>query len=62
MNEDWISWEYYLIWLGERSVDYAYTKEMLEENIEYFRKCYNNRLSTYKALEWLSFELDEKLL
>lgn len=52
MKEDWISWEHYLIWLGERSVDYAYTKEMLEDNIEYFRDCFTARMSPYYALEF----------
>lgn len=60
-NNNWVTWEYYLIWLGERSSDYAYTKEILLENLDYFRKCYSNHLSTYKALEWLSFELDNKI-
>lgn len=57
--EEWIPWELYLIWLGERSVDYSYTKEMLYENIDYFKQCWKNHLSTYKALEWLCFEISK---
>ena len=60
-TEEWMPWEMYLIWLGERSVDYSYTKEMLYENLEYFKRCQENHLSTYKALEFFSYELDEKL-
>ena len=52
--------ERYLISLGERSTDYAYTLDTLYENLNYFKECWNNNLSTYKALEWLSFELDKE--
>jgi len=57
---DWMPWELYLLWVGERSTDYAYTKEMIYENREYFLKCWMNHLSSYKALEWLSFELNKE--
>lgn len=53
--------ELYLLILGERSTDYSYTPEMLFEHLDYFKNCWENNLSTYKALEMFSFELDEKL-
>ena len=49
--------ELYLIVLGERSVDYSYTPEMLYDNIDYFKDCWGKGLSTYKALEFFSFHL-----
>lgn len=52
--------ELYLLILGEKSVDYSYTPEMIYEHIDYFKKCWESNLSTYKALEFFSFELDEK--
>lgn len=62
MNKsEWMPWEMYLLWLGERSVDYSYTKEMIYENLGYFKRCWENHLSTYKALEFFNCELDEKL-
>ena len=57
---DWMPWEQYLLWVGERSVDYAYTKEVIYENRNYFIECWKNQLSSYKALEFFSFELDNK--
>jgi len=60
-TEEWMPWELYLIWLGERLNDYSYTKEMVYDNIEYFKRCWGNHLSTYKSLEFFSYELDEKV-
>lgn len=54
--------ELYLLILGEKSVDYSYTPEIIYEHIDYFKKCWESNLSTYKALEFFSFELDEKIL
>lgn len=60
-NSIWNSWELYLLILGERSVDYSYTPEMIFEHFDYFKNCWSDKLSTYKALEFFSYELDEKL-
>lgn len=43
----------YLIQIGSRMNDYPYTPQDLIDNIDYFRKCFENDLSAYKALEWL---------
>lgn len=43
----------YLIMVGMRSVDYSYTDEQILDNTEYFRQCYNDGLSAYKALLFL---------
>jgi len=51
----------YLLILGERSTDYSYTPELIHKHLEYFRKCWSNNLSCYKALEFFSYELDDKL-
>lgn len=62
-NEDLANlkpFELYLIILGERSTDYSYTPEIIYEHIEYFRECWKDNLSCYKALEFFSFELDNK--
>ncbi len=52
--------ELYLIILGERSTDYSYTPEMIYKNLNYFKRCWENNLSCYKALEFFSFEFDDK--
>lgn len=62
MNKvEWMPWELYLIWLGERLNDYSYTKEMVYDNIEYFHNGYVNHISPYYLLEMFSYELEEKL-
>ena len=43
----------YLIMVGIRSAEYTYTDEQLFGNTKYFRKCYNAKLSAYKALLFL---------
>ena len=47
------TFEDYLIMVGIRSDDYTYTDEQIFGNTEYFRKCYNDNLSAYKALLFL---------
>ena len=48
------SFEHYLIMVGIRSVDsYSYTDEQIFNNIEYFKKCYDEHLSPYKSLLFL---------
>lgn len=48
------SFEAYLIMVGIRSAEYTYTDEELLSNIEYFRECYEEGLSAYKALLFLN--------
>lgn len=49
------TFEQYLIEVGIRSVDsYNFSKELLFENIEHFRKCYKDENSPYKALLFLT--------
>lgn len=60
-TEEWMPWEMYLIWVGERSVDYSYTKEMIYDNLEYFKNGYDSHINPYYLLEMFSFRLDEKL-
>lgn len=60
-NNEWVSWEYYLLVLGARSIDSAYNLPEIYNNIEYFKNCWQNHISQYKALEFLSFELDNKI-
>lgn len=45
--------ERYLINVGIRSAEYNYTDDELFSNIEYFKKCYKEHLSAYKALLFL---------
>lgn len=49
--------ERYMLKVGIRSADYGYSEEVLFEHLDYFKKCYADNLSEYKALEWLSFEI-----
>jgi hypothetical protein len=53
-------WEEYLMILGERNVDYKYTTGELSENLTYFKKCWEENLSCYKALEMFHFHLEDK--
>jgi hypothetical protein len=43
----------YLILVGIRSLEYAYSNEILFENIDYFKRSHDNGLSPYKALLFL---------
>ena len=53
------AWEEYLLVLGETSVDYRYTVKDIINNLDYFKKCWQDGLSCYKALEFFSFHLEE---
>ena len=44
----------YLIMVGIRSAEFSHTDEELFNNIEYFRKCFNEGLGAYKALLFLN--------
>jgi len=48
-----LTFEDYLIMVGIRSADYTYTDEQIFGNTEYFKKCYTDNLSAYKALLFL---------
>ena len=52
--------KHYLINVGIRSSEYNYTPEQLFANIDYFRECYENHLSAYKALSLLNDHLKHK--
>jgi hypothetical protein len=49
--------EYYLIEVGIRSLEYTYTDAELYSNIEHFKKCFNDHISSYKALLMLNDHL-----
>lgn len=56
------SFEEYLILVGIRSeIDYNYSQQDLLDNIQYFRNCYNDELSPYKALLFLHDHIMSKL-
>jgi len=50
------SFENYLIMVGIRSLEYNLPNDKLFENIDYFKKCYNEHLSPYKSLLLLTVE------
>ena len=54
------TFENYLIQVGIRSAEYTYTDEQIYDNTEYFKKCFNDDLSAYKALLFLYFYLENK--
>lgn len=56
-----MKFEFYLIMVGIRSLEFTHSDETLSNNIEYFRKCYKDNLSAYKALLMLSDEPNEKV-
>lgn len=47
------TFENYLIMVGIRSLDFTYTDEQIMDKTEYFRKCFDDNLSAYKALLFL---------
>lgn len=47
---DFNKFEQYLINVGVRSAEYSYPEELLFEHIDYFKNCYKEHLSAYKAL------------
>lgn len=48
----------YLIMVGIRSTEYTYTDQQLFENKAYFKQCYKENLSAYKALEFFWYHLN----
>jgi hypothetical protein len=47
----------YLISVGMRASEFAYSKELIFNNQEYFKKCFDKNLSAYKALLFLHDDL-----
>lgn len=56
---DFNKFEQYLINVGIRSAEYTYSEELLFEHIDYFKKCYKEHLSAYKALLFFGDYLEE---
>ncbi len=50
------NFESYLINVGIRSMEFTHSFDVLCDNIDYFRKCYEDGLSAYKALLFLNIE------
>ncbi len=50
--------EKYLIQVGIRSLEYNYKEEDIFNNIDYFKRCFENDLSAYKALLFFNDYLD----
>lgn len=54
------TFEMYLIDVGDRSHEYTYSKDVLYDNIEYFKGTHKSGLSAYKALLFLHDYLEDK--
>jgi hypothetical protein len=59
------TFEEYLIMVKQRNkenfsdghiIEFKYPEDVLEENIDFFKRCHKNGLSPYKALTFLEFE------
>jgi len=53
-----INFNKYLIMVGIRSHEFTYTDDVLFANVWYFKKCYDENLSAYKALLFLHDDLE----
>lgn len=38
---------------------YTYTEKQIDDHLDYFKKCFEDGLSAYKALLFFTFHLDE---
>lgn len=47
------TFEEYLIMVGIRSHEFTYSEQIIFENIDYFKECFKDNLSAYKALLFL---------
>ena len=56
------TFEQYLIEIGIRYYDWEYSRAILSENIKYFKKCWKDGLSPYKAILFLNDEINKKQL
>ncbi len=59
--------EQYLIDIGIRASDFGHEisterRKLLKENVDYFKKCYEQGLSAYKALLFFPDYLNEKTI
>lgn len=54
------SFENYLIMVGIRSLEFTYTDKELFSRRRYFRQCYKDNLSAYKALVFLWDKMEEE--
>ena len=57
-----ITFKQYLIEIGMRFDDWDYEGTDLLENVKYFKKCWKQQLSPYKALLFLNDEINKKQL
>jgi hypothetical protein len=59
-NSFWnVTFEQYLINVGIRSSEFTYEDEILFQNVKYFKKCWKQQLSPYKALLFLNDEINK---
>lgn len=61
-DDNWVSWEFYLLSIGEYSQHYSYSKMQLYENLKYFKDCWLERILISNAFDNFSKYLDEKIL
>ena len=60
-NSFWnVTFEEYLISVGTRSSEFTYVDYILFQNVKYFKKCWKQQLSPYKALLCLSDQINKK--
>lgn len=52
------TFQQYLLNVGIRSVEFTYEKEILQQNIPYFKENWKQNISEYKALTFLHFHLN----
>lgn len=52
------TFEEYCINIGIRSLEFTYDVSTIMEHIRFFRDCYNNDLSAYKALLYLNAHIE----
>ena len=57
-----ITFKQYLIEIGMRFDHWNYESTDLLENVKYFKKCWKQQLSPYKALLFLNDEINKKQL
>jgi len=62
-NKSKFTFEDYLIQIGIRNMDYGeqqFKDQILFDNKDYFKRCFKDDLSAYKALLFLSLSLKKK--
>lgn len=53
------NFENYLIMIGIRSLEFDYSDDILFKHKYYYKNCYNNNISAYKALLFLVDYIDD---